>query len=140
MVTRFLPDNTGNHIDEIDVTSRLINMVLEMPVEQQINLLNNLDAAGYNGSRTQPRTYLKSPWVVRIDPENHSRVSHHIRDISRCGMFIETEDRFCVGEKIFMTFQMPASKSLFKLVGEVVRFQKNGIGVKFKRQLKKKAV
>ncbi len=123
-------------IDEIEVTSRLINLVLDMPIDEQLNLLNLLDSTGYKGARKQPRTLLKTPWVVMIDPEKKNNLNEHrIKDISRCGMLIETECTFGVGEKILLTFQIPVSKKLFKIVGEVVRFQKNGIGVKFKRQL-----
>lgn len=125
----------NSHIDEIEVSSRLINMVLDMPVAQQLDLLNTLDTTGFKGSRKQPRTALKNPWVVVIDPETKNEsYSHHIQDISRCGMFIESDRSFGVGENVMLTFQMPASRKLFKLVGEVVRLQKNGIGVKFKRQ------
>lgn len=50
-------------------------------------------------------------------------------------MFIETNKAFLVGEKITMKFQVAASQKLYKSMGEIVRFQKNGIGIKFKRQL-----
>ncbi len=134
--TGFGAPEMNDPVDEIEVTSRLINMVLDMPVSQQLDLLNTLDSTGYDGSRKQPRTLLKNPWVVMIDPEKKRSVYNHlIRDVSRCGMFIETERSFGVGEKILMTFQMPASQKLFKIVGEIVRYQENGIGVKFKRQL-----
>jgi len=63
------------------------------------------------------------------------RRDYLIKDISRCGMFIETNQAFLVGEKITMKFQMPASQKLYKIMGEIVRFQKTGIGIKFKRQL-----
>ncbi|MCF6247227.1 MAG: PilZ domain-containing protein [Desulfobacula sp.] len=133
--TAFSYECNDSFIDEIEVTSRLINLVLDMPVSEQLDLLNILDSTGYKGVRKQPRTLLKNPWVVMIDPEKkNSLTEHHIKDISRCGMLIETERTFNVGEKILLTFQMPASRKLFKIVGEVVRFQKNGIGVKFKRQ------
>lgn len=131
-----LKDMENTSVDEIEVTSRLINMILDMPVHQQLDLLNKLDNTGYDGSRKQPRTMLKNPWVVMIDPQKKKVMTDHlIRDISRCGMFIETDGAFAVGEKIVLTFQMPTSKNLFKILGEVVRYQQDGIGVKFKRQL-----
>jgi hypothetical protein len=127
--------DADRYVDEIEVTSRLINMILDMTVSQQLDLLDKLDTTGYQGARKQPRTFLKNPWVVMIDPEKeNSSLTSHIRDISRCGMFIETKRAFKAGENIILTFQTPASRKLFKLVGEVVRFQENGIGVKFKRQ------
>ena len=50
-------------------------------------------------------------------------------------MFIETNQAFWVDEKIIIKFQMPASQKLYKIMGEIVRFQKTGIGIKFKRKL-----
>jgi Tfp pilus assembly protein PilZ len=133
--TSFTTHDTGGYVDEIEVTSRLINMILDMTVSQQLDLLNRLDANGYLGARKQVRTALKNPWVVMVDPEEeNASFTSYIRDISRCGMFIETERAFKTGESVVLTFQMPASRKLFKIAGEVVRFQGNGIGVKFKRQ------
>ena len=53
--------------DEIEISSRLLNIIFEMPVEQQLDLLNLLDTSGYPGSRRHARTNLKNPWVVLID-------------------------------------------------------------------------
>lgn len=128
--------NRNKEFDEIEVSSRLLNIIFEMPVEQQLNLLDQLDTSGYRGSRRHTRNRLKNPWVVLIDCENERNCcDYFIREISRCGMFIETQGTFCVGEQITMKFQVPANQKIFKIMGEIVRFQENGIGVKFKRQL-----
>ncbi|MBU1196020.1 MAG: PilZ domain-containing protein [Proteobacteria bacterium] len=120
--------------DEIEVTSRLLNIIFEMPVKQQLDLLKLLDANGYNGARRHERKNLKNPWIVMIDPEKEPDASF-IKDISRCGMFIETKSPFVISELITLKFQVPASRKMFKIVGEVVRRQKNGVGVRFKHQL-----
>ncbi len=52
-------------------------------------------------------------------------------------MFIETSQTFSVGQKITIKFQVPTSKKVFQIIGEIVRYQKNGIGIKFKRRLLK---
>ncbi|MCD4674419.1 MAG: PilZ domain-containing protein [Desulfobacula sp.] len=128
--------NKNKKVDEIEVTSRLLNIILDMPLKQQLDLLNTLDTSGNEGSRRHTRTHLKTPWVVLVDPEKEKvSCDYCIKDISRCGMFIETSRSFSVGQKITMKFQIPSSKSIFKIMGEIVRFQRNGIGVKFKRQL-----
>ncbi len=121
------------NLDEIEVTSRLLNLIFDMPVAQQLDLLKLLDSNGYKGARKQERTDLKNPWVVVIDPKKDLQTSF-IRDISRCGMFIETTASFSIDEKITMNFQVPASRKIFKIVGDVVRCQKDGVGVRFERQ------
>lgn len=124
--------------DEIEITSRLLNIILDMPIEQQLDLLDQLDISGYEGARRYARTYLKNPWIILIDPEKEKRsYDHFVKDISRCGMFIETSQTFSVGQKITIKFQVPTSKKVFKIIGEIVRHQKNGIGIKFKRRLSK---
>lgn len=130
--TRVLTSEKRSY-DEIEVTSRLLNIILEMPLEQQLDLLDKLDAIDYNGSRRHARHCLKNPWVVTIGPEKDNPYDYLARNISRCGMFIETRRPFSVGGKITMRFQVPASRKLYKIRGEIVRFQKNGVGIKFKR-------
>ena len=39
-------DQKKNNFDEIEVTSRLINIILDMPVEQKLDLLDTLDTSG----------------------------------------------------------------------------------------------
>lgn len=120
--------------DEMDVTSRLVNIILDMPAEQQLDLLKKLDKSQYEGARRHERHCLKHPWVIAVDSEK-DEASHDnfIKDISRCGMFIETRRAFLAGEKVTLSFQVPASQKRYKITGEIVRFQKNGVGVKFKR-------
>lgn len=131
-----LMDSQNRDIDEIEVTSRLLNMILEMSLEQQLDLLKQLDATGCNGARRHVRIHLKTPWAVVFDPEtDKASAVDFIRDISRCGMFIETSRSFSVGEKITVKFEVPSSRKSYKILGEIVRFQKKGMGVKFIRRM-----
>ena len=59
-----------------------------------------------------------------------------VKDISRGGMFIKSGDKFSVGQEL--TLAIPTANRLksLKLRGEVVRTEKEGFGVKFKRMLK----
>lgn len=125
----------NDQYDGIEVTSRLMNIILEMPLEQQLDLLGRLDSKGYNGARKYTRTSLKRPWVVEVRSKDAAMSNdNYIKDIGRCGMFIQTERAFERGEKISMRFQTPVSRKVFKIMGRIVRHQDNGIGVKFLRQ------
>ncbi len=126
----------NKNLDEIEVTSRLLNIIFDMPMNQQLKLLKSLDKKGVKGSRQHARAKLKNPWVVQVDPnENKKDNIDYINDISRCGMFIKTSTSFFVGQDITIKFQTPSSKKLFQIIGKIVRLQDNGIGVKFKRQI-----
>ncbi len=128
------PEN--KNIDEIEVTSRLLNIIFDMPVDQQLKLLKTLDKTRVKGSRQHARVDLKNPWIVLIDPKEDNKADiDYINDISRCGMFIKTRSSFFVGQNITIKFQNPTSKNVFQIIGEIVRLEDNGIGVKLKRQL-----
>ena len=123
-------------IDEIEVTSRLLNMILEMSLKQQLDLLKQMDTIGYGGSRRHVRTYLKKPWTVFFNSEpEKTPYADFIRDISRCGMFIETSRSFCVGEKVTVKFEVPSNRKIYKISGEIVRSQEKGLGIKFVRRI-----
>ena len=55
-----------------------------------------------------------------------------IQDMSEGGLFIETSNKFSVGQKIIMTFAFPDYQKPLKMHGEIIRVQTDGIGVKFK--------
>ncbi len=129
-------DLKNKEIDEIEVTSRLLNIILGMSLEQQLDLLNQMDKAGYGGARRHARIHLKKPWAVFFDPGTDKKpCADFIRDISRCGMFIETDRSFSVGEKITIRFEVPSSRKIYKLLGKIVRAQEKGMGVKFVRRV-----
>ena len=55
-----------------------------------------------------------------------------IQDMSEGGLFIETLNKFSAGQKIVMTFISPNNQKPFKVHGEIIHVQTDGIGVKFK--------
>ena len=55
-----------------------------------------------------------------------------IQDMSEGGLFIETSNDFSVGQKIIMSFSSPDYQKPFKVHGEIIHVQTDGIGVKFK--------
>ena len=59
-----------------------------------------------------------------------------IFNISDGGAYIETRETFSVGQKLVLAFPSPNSKKHVKKTGEIIRTDKNGIGVKFEESLK----
>ena len=55
-----------------------------------------------------------------------------IQDMSEGGLFIETSNEFSAGQKIIMSFFSPDYQKPFKVHGEIIHVQTDGIGVKFK--------
>jgi len=59
-----------------------------------------------------------------------------VKDISRGGMFIKSGEKFSVGQELTLAIPYANRLKSLKLRGEVVRTEKEGFGVKFKRMLK----
>jgi Tfp pilus assembly protein PilZ len=58
-----------------------------------------------------------------------------IDDLSIGGVFIETRQRFSVGQAVTMTFSLPRSRRHYKVAGEVIRVERMGIAVRFREEI-----
>jgi hypothetical protein len=105
-----------------------------MPLELRIRLLKILDKWEIEGSRQHTR----KPWVIPIEYATGDQAFKDVlKDISKGGVFIETNKSFTVGQTITMKLKLPNSRKLIQAAGEIIRSNSQGIGVKFKRQSKK---
>ncbi len=124
-----------NGLDEINVTSRLLNMILDMPAEKQLELLELMDQWQHTGARKHTR----KPWKIAVEYISGKQTFRdYIKDISNGGVFIETQTPFTVGQIIKLKFPLPNYKKLVKVTGEIVWSSPDGIGVKFKKPPKQK--
>ena len=55
-----------------------------------------------------------------------------IRDVSKSGVFIETEMSFSIGQNVSMTYQSPSFGERNR-IGQIVWISPQGIGVKFEK-------
>ena len=80
----------------------------------------------------QPRRYDRKDFSLIVDYKVSDQYYRDIiQDISESGVFIKTSQTFSAGQKIRMTFMSPDYQKPFKIKGEVVRVQTDGVGVKF---------
>lgn len=123
-----------NGLDEINVSSRLLNMVLDMPTEKQLELLALMDQWAHKGARQHAR----KPWKIAVEYTNGKQVYRdYITDISNGGVFIETQSPFTVGQIIKMKFPLPNYQKIVKVIGVIVWSSSQGIGIKFKKHVSK---
>lgn len=121
-----------NRFDKVDVTSRLINMVLDMSINDQLELLKQIDKSHFTGARR----YVRKPYVFVVDCETTELYfQEYIRDISGGGVFLRTGQPFSAGQEIRITFQIPNHSHVFNILGKVVRTCKDGVGIKFIRHI-----
>jgi Tfp pilus assembly protein PilZ len=82
---------------------------------------------------SEKRKYDRKDFIRVIDYTVGDRYYRDfIHDISEGGLFIETSNDLSLGQKILMTFVSPDYQKPFKVHGEIIHTQTDGIGVKFK--------
>jgi len=85
----------------------------------------------------EKRQHARTIRLVEVDFVIQDRAHRgFIFNISDGGAYIETRETFLVGQKLVLAFPSPNSKKHVKKTGEIIRTDKNGIGVKFEESLK----
>ena len=116
--------------DETRITARLIDLICDMSIPQQLDLLEQLDHQSYKGGRDNPRQDRK---ILVAYEKNNYLYKDVTRDISHTGVFIETHSPPAIGEEITISFSLSEGKKPIKISGRVVRTTPNGFAVKFQR-------
>lgn len=115
--------------NESSITARLIELIKNMPEDEQRALLKNLEEKPFEGRRK----HVRKPFLMAVDYSTQDYVyKDFIQDISTGGVFIQTHMPFTVGQEVSLTFPLPNYQRHVKVVGEVVRSTPQGVGVKFK--------
>jgi uncharacterized protein (TIGR02266 family) len=114
------------------LNQRIQNLVENLSEEKKELLLDLLVEWQQNEQRGDPRI----PCLIAVDYSTPKRAYRDfIHDLSKSGLFIETREPLKVGESISLTFTMPGSTNHFKISGEIVRADRNGIGIRFNTKL-----
>lgn len=110
-----------------EATSKLINLILQMPPKELIQTLNEIEEKYHNNKRDTRVSY-KTEVVYAVNKKLHKGI---ISNINSNGIFIETSEHFEPGEQITLTFELPGSNEPIKVNGEIARTSSEGIGVHF---------
>jgi Tfp pilus assembly protein PilZ len=125
-----------------NVTTELLKLIIDMSEDEKVQLLEKLGETPYDDQpirtvnldddesfmRGNPRKICLI--AVKCKVEDRSFKSYII-DISSVGVFIESNDRFPIGQKITMALKLPNYHEAFQLKGRIARSGSRGIGVKF---------
>lgn len=125
-----------------DVTSHLCKLIVEMSEDQQIILLEQLEAMPYvdlpertvslEGNESSMRENPRKPCLINANYRIQNKdYKSYILDISVGGVFIETDEKFAIGQKIGLNFALPNYSKPFKLIGTISWGGPRGYGVKF---------
>jgi len=126
--------NEKNKKFVIQTKKELLKMIEEMSFENQLALLQYLKKDKETDRRKHPRKkcFLEVNYATPKVCD-----SNFMRDISEGGMFVKTDQKVKVGDEIILTFSFPGKTYIIKAVGEVVRVEKEGIGVEFHDEMMK---
>ncbi|UCD33552.1 MAG: PilZ domain-containing protein [Desulfobacterales bacterium] len=137
--TRSTPNQ---EVDKNEVTIRLIESILDLPEADQLNLLKDLEdkhsaknkheSSEGIVSQEEMRRHPRKTSLIAVDCTTHDVCfTNFIQDISRGGVFIETNAHFYVGQQLKMNFSLPEIADTITVKGKVVRIDAQGIGVEF---------
>jgi len=125
-----------------DVTEQLCKLIVEMSEDQQIILLERLEAmptvelpertVSLEENESSMRENPRKPCLINANYRVQNKdFKSYILDISIGGVFIETNEKFAIGQKVEMNFGLPNYSKPFKLVGTISWSSSRGFGVKF---------
>jgi Tfp pilus assembly protein PilZ len=119
---------TVNDLPDQIVKKLLVELIQTMPEEDQLVLLTDIKTRATKRVKTRHNVFTEIDFTVK-------NLLHKglIQDISRSGLFIETDMPFTVGTPISMVIPFYKSDKKANTAGEVVRVVTNGIGVQFRK-------
>jgi Tfp pilus assembly protein PilZ len=125
-----------------NVTAHLFKLIVEMSEDQQLILLEQMGHPQESEPEERTVSLEGTEPSMRANPRKSCLINasyqvkgnsfrNYILDISIGGVFIETSDRFSVGETITLNFNLPGHSQPFSLAGKIAWSGSQGFGVKF---------
>ncbi len=109
--------------------TKLLQLAVSLPEEHQLALLRHAQDLAVKDKRDT----LRKACDIMVSYANDCRVyTNNISNISKSGLFIETQQPLAKGDEIIMTFRLEGFDKPFKIKGEIARSTAEGFGVKFK--------
>ncbi len=112
------------------ISDEIIRRVHNLTLDQQKDLLDHLKDL----QKGQQREYPRLPNKMNIDAVvNDKVIQSDTRDISACGVYINTAGTVEMGKDAMVVFAIPDADITLKLKGTVVRVEEDGIAIKFEK-------
>jgi Tfp pilus assembly protein PilZ len=127
---------------EDKVSTQLFKLIIDMSDEEKIQLLEKLGEVPFEEEPIKTINLDENESFMREKPRKNCLIAvkcnvgdtsftSHIINISVHGVFIDSNNRFPVGQRIRMTFKLPNTPKALELKGQVNRSGLEGIGVNF---------
>jgi Tfp pilus assembly protein PilZ len=127
---------------EDKVSTQLFKLIIDMSDEEKIRFLEKLGEVSFEAepiktinldeNESYMRENLRKNCLVAVKCKvGDISFTSHIINISVHGVFIESNDRFPVGQGIRLAFKLPNAPDPLTLKGKINRGSRRGIGVNF---------
>jgi len=85
---------------------------------------------------TEMREHSRRPSFIPVECSSHEVCfTDFIQDISRGGVYIQTDGNFYVGQSITLTFSLHKNEDVISVKGKIARIDPKGVGVNFEEAL-----
>ena len=124
------------------VSTQLCKLIVEMPEDRQLLLLEQMGeipmmempvkTVSLEETETSMREHPRKPCLIKANYTVQGRdFRSYILDISIGGVFVETNEKVQIGQKIVLNFSLPSHPQPFGLTGTVAWSGPRGFGVRF---------
>lgn len=114
------------------LSRQVLKRVMDMTDTQRLALLGRLQELTAMPAGREKRRHPRKECLINVDFRLQGpRFSSYILDINPNGAFIETGQRFSVGQKLKLSFASPGTRKPLNIAGRVIWTAPRGIGIKF---------
>lgn len=121
-----------DQINESDITNRLVDIINSMGEDEQVSLLEKLEEWRSNDKREHPRRsyFMPADYII-----NEKQGKGLVKDVSLGGAFLKPSEvtSLFIGQEVLLMIPYPDSDRAVRVVGEIVRIDSEGVGVKFRK-------
>ena len=112
--------------EELSVFDQLVVLISKMNDGEQEKLLEALKKRRPEQREERLETYTET--IFTVGSKDYKGV---VLDLSRSGLFIETDELFSIGQEISINLKRSQDAKIIKVRGRIARVESNGIGVQF---------
>lgn len=124
-----------SNLSEEEIQQLLPILIANISESKRWNLLEKLETF-QKSKLTELREHPRRPSFIPVECSSQEvSFTDFIQDISRGGVYIQTDGNFYVGQTITLTFSLHKDEDVMSVKGKIARIDPNGIGVKFEKAL-----
>ncbi len=124
------------------VSTQLFKLIAEMPEDRQLVLLEQMGeipmmempvkTVSLEETETSMREHVRKPCLIKANYTVQGRdFKSYILDISIGGVFIETNAKVQIGQRVVLNFSLPSHAHPFMMTGTAAWSGPRGFGVRF---------